>query len=190
MESSVISRKIFSESRQTPLTRLTISEENLAQVLKNDPFDFLVYNFRNFSLGYCQSLMLTIHELWSDFSIRDWQQLFICTGRRPEPKPFELTGIWTDFVFFSGFLCLNPFHLLSRNKNQFNESYSHIISFFRINAPLIFPDINSLKDLDGETFCHLSILHRVTEKLLKEDKQLIRPYQDPDSLREYISRFE
>jgi len=44
----------------------------LDEIKRFGKFDFLVANFRNFTVNNNIGLMLTLPELWEDFTVEDW----------------------------------------------------------------------------------------------------------------------
>jgi hypothetical protein len=131
--------------------------------------------------------MLTFHELWQDYSVTDWMALFRENVTRPTPQAFDPSGVWSDCVFFSAWLQLNPFPLLLEINAQLGGSAFLVARHFRINAPLLFPDKSDWEALDGKTFCDIALLEAARKKLLAQDSRLVRPYTNAEELKEYLT---
>lgn len=184
-----VSSELFERSTYEPWARHEIDAVLVERLLRLDPQQFLIHNFRLYSIGFCETLLLTFHELWQDFSTQDWKGLFRKNDDRPKPCAFDKSGLWCDCFFFSHWLNLNPFPLLLEMNSNIDGPTARVLDYFDINSPLIFADYNDdrMEYLDGKIFCEKNLILKTREKILRHDPSLEPSYKTPEELRDYIA---
>lgn len=150
----------------------------LDEIKRFGKFDFLVANFRNFTVNNNTGLMLTLPELWEDFTVEDWIGLFESVGDRPTGiKIKEIdTGIFTDILFFGKYLELDGIDLALKHSDLSCENKLAIANYAKvfcedfIKSPI---DLESLDGTDEKELGYQPLGCTLTELLFIKNKLLI-----------------
>lgn len=170
----------------------------LPEIKKFGKYDFLVENFGNFTVSSNLSLMLVLPELWNDFNIDDWIELFERNKERPmKIKASQIdTGKFSDVVFFCKYLELDGIDLFINYSNSTINDKQAVLNYTNIFHRNLTKDKFDVEAIDGteameigyEPFgCDIAKLNDIKTSLLT-DKRAIEFPKDIEQTENYIKK--
>ncbi len=171
----------------TPLTFRQYVLSRMPTLAALDPQELLITLFTRFGDNEAQALMAAIPEVWGQFDLRQWNQVFTSMPARPSPRPFFAEG-FSDVRFFMGILRLSPFPILRNPIDIGQEDMGRIAWYCDMHAPLLVGSDLVFPRLNGISFCSESEIEPIRRRLIAENVSVEPAYDDADGLREYIER--
>lgn len=157
----------FNKSTTTETDRKTILDSI------DKPIDFLVFNFQSFDKDYNEGLLLTLPEIWLDFSKEDWISLVKANSPRPQILQGDFRtlnmGNYMDLIFLNAYLKINPIDLSLNYLSNNKQDLLNILTYSKIYGIYFYPEEEKLIE-DFTDFYDLNIndLSLYSDKIIKQ----------------------
>lgn len=143
-------------------------------IRKYDPIDFIVQISKTFERRDNISLLLSICELWTDFSVEDW----LCIMQKISPRKALVygasDGMYTDIEFLVKYLQVDVLKLSSLDGSTVShEDKVMIEKFCYAESDRLNITEEDLADLDGVLLCSQEELKKTHDKLIKNCPDIV-----------------
>lgn len=156
--------------------------------------EFLAAYMRDSEVEDVRVLMLSLPQLWQDFTVDDWLKLMEAVGEKPTKRPkwdIGEMGIFSDVLFLCRFLEINGLDLYLNYAKVSEQSKWAVVKYMQAFAGFFakqwiddYDDLSEGEDnvFDGFTLADLDC---IKQNLLKDPRVKEFP-QDETKVREYI----
>jgi hypothetical protein len=164
----------------------------LSQIMSVGQMELLIFLLKSdYPLRYVLDVLLSLPEIWRDFSSSEWIRLMSSVTPRSNSISWkdEEAG-YADFVFLCRYLNVNALSVYCDLDGVPREDKCFVLTHFEKNPyPMLLDDLDK-EDLDGEYFVDNVVLTSVKRRLLKEGIFEEFTYTGDQELREYLSKLQ